>query len=217
MDSFAFVSDFDGTLTHRDFYHIIIEKYLKDWGKTFYEEWKKKQKINVEFLNRVFGSMGKSEGEIREEILKIPLDENAAGFIKRIKASGGDFYILSAGTSYYIDMLLADKHITDVNVISMKGVYKDGGIRIIPDINSCYYSEVFGLDKRKVVEHLKTQYTHVFFAGDSEPDLEAAKIADVTFAKGELIDLLGKENRNFVPFGHYKEVEDYMIEKRWLK
>ena len=77
MKRFAFVSDFDGTLTERDFYHIIIDKYHKDWGRSFYEEWKKTNKINVDFLNKIFGAMNRSENEIWEEIMHIPFDKNA--------------------------------------------------------------------------------------------------------------------------------------------
>ena len=57
MNKFAFVSDFDGTLTKKDFYHIIIDKYLQDKGWKFYDEWKKTKKINVEFLNKIFAKI----------------------------------------------------------------------------------------------------------------------------------------------------------------
>jgi len=102
MKKFAFVSDFDGTLSSKDFYHIIIEKYMGDEGKKLYNEWKKTKKINVEFLNIVFGSTNLSEKEIYEEIVQIPLDRYAKDFINKIKENNGDFYIVSAGTSYYI-------------------------------------------------------------------------------------------------------------------
>lgn len=217
MKKFAFVSDFDGTLTKRDFYHIIIDKYFKDWGRKFYEDWKSTKKINTEFLNKIFGALDKSEQEIYEEISKIPLDEHAEDFIDRTKASGGDFYILSAGTSYYIDILLSQKKIEGVQVISMKGIYKNRGIEILPDKNSPYFSEVFGLDKRKVVEELKKDYEKVFFAGDSEPDFEAARVADITFAKSELKYLLANRNMEFVTFENYKEIDKYLVKEGWLK
>jgi 2-hydroxy-3-keto-5-methylthiopentenyl-1-phosphate phosphatase len=216
LNKFAFVSDFDGTLTQRDFYYIVMDKYMKARGWKLYEEWKETKKIDTEFLNMVFASFGKSEDEIFEDIIEIPLDEHAVCFIERIKSAGGRFFILSAGTSYYIDILLTERKIEGVQVISMKGEYIAGGIRILPDKNSPYFSEVFGLDKRKVVEDLKKEFEVVFFAGDSEPDLGAAKAADVAFAKGDLKDLLQKDNTGFVPFDQYIEIDKYMTEKGWL-
>ncbi len=215
MANFAFVSDFDGTLTDRDFYHIVIDKYLKDWGRQFYEDWKRTNKINVDFLNRIFGAMDRSESEIHEDILNLPFDKFAKDFINEVGERDGKFFILSAGTSYYIDILLEHLNIKGVTVISMKGIYKDRGIEIIPDKNGRYYSDIFGLDKKKVIEELKKEYKCVLFAGDSEPDLAAAKEADFAFAKAELAQLLKKEGADFIPFSNYSEIKDFMDKKGW--
>ena len=215
MKRFAFVSDFDGTLTSRDFYHIIIDKYLKDWGRDLYTQWKKTKKINVEFLNKIFGSMNLSLSDLHEEILKIPIDPSAKGFIERVKSNQGDFYIVSAGTSYYIEILL--KHLAiQAEVISMKGVYQNNGILIIPDKNSPYHSDIFGIDKKKVLEDIKKRVDVVFFAGDSEPDLQAAKAADFAFARGELKSLLDEEHAPNIPYGDFSEIEAYLKGNGWL-
>lgn len=214
---FAFVSDFDGTLSQRDFYHIVIDKYLPGWGRKFYEEWKSTRKIDTVFLNKIFGAMDVNEEALYEEIRQIPLDPHAEAFIKKVQANGGRFYILSAGTSYYIDILLRQRGIEGVEVISMKGLYKNRGIEILPDRQSPYFSEIFGLDKRKVVEEFKGKFQKVFFAGDSEPDLGAAKAADIAFAKSELQDLLKREHAEFIPVENYQQIDDYLVEKGWLK
>jgi 2,3-diketo-5-methylthio-1-phosphopentane phosphatase len=214
---FAFVSDFDGTLTDRDFYHIVMDKYLKDWSWDYYNEWKKTKKINVEFLNRIFGAIDREENEILEDILELPLDPYAINFINKIQANGGDFFILSAGTSYYINKLLKHLKVKNVSVISMEGIYKNRGIQIQPDPKSEYYSEVWGVDKEKVIKTLKQKYSKVYFAGDSEPDIGAAKAADCAFARNELQKLLVAEKIEFVPFNKFKEVEKYMLESGLLE
>jgi 2-hydroxy-3-keto-5-methylthiopentenyl-1-phosphate phosphatase len=216
LKKFAFVSDFDGTLTEKDFYHIIIDNYLQEWGRPFYEEWKKTKKIDVVFLNKILGSIGRTEEEILEEIHRIPLDKYAVDFIHKVQEAGGGFYILSAGTTYYIDRLLAHRGIEGVTVISMSGVYKDGGIEITPDEESPYFSEIFGINKAKVVEDLKKEFETVFFAGDSEPDLGAAKAVDIAFAKKDLKELLSKEQEDFIPFDNFKEIEKYLEDRDWF-
>lgn len=216
MKKFAFVSDFDGTLSDKDFYHIVIDKYMGQVGRDFYHNWKKTKKINVEFLNLIFSNMGKSEEETRAEILNIPLDKYALNFIKKVQKAGGDFYVLSAGTSYYIKILLESLGIDDVSIISMEGMYKDGSIVITPDKDSPYYSEVFGVDKGKIIKELKEKYENVYFAGDSEPDISAAINADLAFAKGELQNLLKNEKCDYMQIDTYNDIDKYFSEKGLL-
>lgn len=217
MKKFAFVSDFDGTLTDRDFYHIVMDKYLKDWAWDYFYEWKKTKKVSVEFLNKIFNSMDRTEEEIYQDILELPLDPGAIDFIKKVENCGGDFYILSAGTSYYIKKLLASYKIDSVNVISMEGKYHNRGITIMPDPNSEFYSEVWGINKEKVVMSIKDKYERIYFAGDSEPDMGAAKVSDCAFAKNSLQEFLSENNIPFVPFKRFAEIDEYMTERGMFK
>ena len=43
MKKFVFVSDFDGTLTEKDFYQMIIEDRLGEMGKALFDAWKRKE------------------------------------------------------------------------------------------------------------------------------------------------------------------------------
>lgn len=55
-----------------------------------------------------------------------------------------------------------------------------------------FYSDRYGIDKLSVVKKLKNNYKKIFYAGDSEPDIKPVLVADVVFAKGELVELLKK-------------------------
>ena len=46
---FAFISDFDGTLTHKDFYQMIIDEYLGEEGKDY-----TKHGVRVNIKIRIF-------------------------------------------------------------------------------------------------------------------------------------------------------------------
>jgi 2,3-diketo-5-methylthio-1-phosphopentane phosphatase len=212
-DKFIFISDFDGTLTNKDFYQIIIDNYLGDTGADLYKAWKRNEYKDIDFLDKIFTSINRSEALILEDILNIPFDPFAKDFIGKIKSMGGDFAVLSAGTSYYIHKLFNNLGILDVDVYSNEGYYKDNGIHFKLDKESPFYSEVYGIDKEKVVKSLKEKYEIIYFAGDSAPDMKAAKLADITFAKGVLQELLSKENHPFIPVNNFKEIEEYLIKK----
>ena len=208
MKDFAFISDFDGTLTKKDFYKILSDAYIKEDLSSLIKSWKDGKIKDREYLSYVFNNVKRSEAEILEDILNIPFDPFAKDFIKQVKAAGGDFIIISAGTSYYIDKILEKHNIQGVDVYSNKGMFKDNGIYFDLDENSEFYSDLYGIDKLIVVQKLKANYKKVFYAGDSGPDLKPALVSDVVFAKGELRELLKKEKKQFIEFENFSEVWD---------
>lgn len=215
LKSFAFISDFDGTLTDKDFYKIIMDDYLKDECKEKYNAWKAKKIKDIEYLGYVFKNIKRKEEEIDEDIMKISLDPFVGEFVDNIGAAGGEFIVVSAGSTYYIEKVFHRHGIEGVKIYSNKGVFKDEGIHFDLDETSEFYSPVYGIDKAKVVSKLKKEYNKVFYAGDSHPDLEAAILADVIFARGSLVELLEKKNKEFIEFKNFNEVWTFI--KTYLK
>jgi len=210
----VFASDFDGTVSLRDFYWIVIDKYLGDKYVELYHRWQRKEIKDVDFLNMVFNNINKDYETVLNDIYSIPIDMKAIEFIKWFVENVGDFYLVSAGCKYYIDILLEKYGVKDiVKVIANPGYYKDGSIYMVPDTTKEYYSEVFGVDKGKAVEIIKRESDFVFFAGDSRPDYYAAKVADYVFAKYQLADILRQEGIRFFEF---KDFGDIMEETRRL-
>lgn len=203
---FVFISDFDGTLTHKDFYQMIIDDYLKEEGEELYQAWRRKEFKDRDFLHKIYSSMNRSEDEVLEDILRIEWDEYADEVIGAIQKAGGDFVILSAGTSYYIERLLKHKGISGIKVYSNPGEYKEGGIHLVIDETSPYFSDTYGIDKGKVVAELKEKYPYVYYAGDSAPDITSCKLADTCFAKDKLQQMLKDEGVDFIPMTNYKDI-----------
>lgn len=216
MTKWAFVSDFDGTISKKDFYWIIIDKYFPE-GKDLFHRWKSGEFQDIEFLATVFQSIHKSEEEIIKEVLEIPIDEHAIPFIERVQKSGGDFHILSAGTDYYIQHILAENGLVNIDVFSNKGVYKDKNIHLEIDHSSWNYSERYGIDKAITIQKIKNSYDYVFYYGDSEPDSHPAKYADTMFAKDALINILKEQQVPYIPVRDFKDVEMFLIEEGWIK
>ncbi|MEI5907027.1 MtnX-like HAD-IB family phosphatase [Bacillus spongiae] len=210
MKKWAFVSDFDGTISNKDFYWIVIEKYFPE-GRELYDKWKANEIKDIDFLSTVFTSIHQAEEKIITDIHDIPIDSYVPKFIQHVQNQGGDFYILSAGTDYYIEHLLKKYSIENVKIFSNKGEFKEKNVHLTIDPEHRHYSERYGIDKTKVIQELKKSYDKVYFIGDSEPDSHPAKYADVTFAKDALQELLREKNIPFVPVTTFREVEDYLI------
>jgi len=214
MKDFAFISDFDGTLTEKDFYKILSETYLKEDFLPLFKSWKNGEIKDREYLSYVFNNVKRSEAQINGDILNMPFDPFAKAFIEQVKVAGGDFIVISAGTSYYIDKVFEKYNIEGVDIYSNKGIFKDNGVYFDLDENSEFYSDRYGIDKLIVVLKLKDNYKRIFYAGDSGPDLKPALVSDMVFAKGELVELLKKEKKEFIEFENFSEVWDKL--KKYL-
>jgi 2-hydroxy-3-keto-5-methylthiopentenyl-1-phosphate phosphatase len=215
MKKWAFVSDFDGTISKKDFYWLVIDTYYPE-GKPLYKKWKAGEMQDIDFLSQVFQSIDQHEEQIIQDILSLPIDEHVPSFIRTVQESGGDFYILSAGTDYYIHHILEHYGIKDVPVFSNKGYYEDKNVHLSIDENHKHYSRRYGIDKSKVIAELKETYDVVYFAGDSEPDSHPAKVADLTFAKDALQDLLKENNVPYVAVDSFLQIEEFLREKGTL-
>ncbi|QOR64979.1 MtnX-like HAD-IB family phosphatase [Cytobacillus suaedae] len=206
MKKWAFVSDFDGTISKEDFYKMVMNRYYPE-GEERYKQWKNEELLDIEFLSDVFTSIDQEEEQILRDILTIPIDEYVPTFIKHVQNQGGDFYILSAGTDYYIYQILQKYGIKDVKVFSNEGYFHERNIHMKIDKKHPHYSERYGIDKSKVILELKEKYDTLYFAGDSEPDSHPAQYADVTYAKDALQGLLREKGINFVPVQTFEEIE----------
>ncbi|RYL95882.1 2,3-diketo-5-methylthio-1-phosphopentane phosphatase [Sporolactobacillus sp. THM7-4] len=208
---FLFLSDFDGTLSDKDFFHVIIDNYFQKESEKLYADWDNKVTTDLDYLTRLFQAIDRDEAGIDEDILKIPFDPYAKRVIERVQKAGGDFFVISAGTDYYIKRIFNHYGIHGVKIFSNPGVYENRGIRLNVDPEGKYYSEMYGIDKEKLARDLMADYDTVFFAGDSRPDLKAAMLADTIFAKGKLQGLLDEENRPYVPIENFADVENYLL------
>lgn len=210
MKEFIFVSDFDGTLTKRDFYKILADKYLNSQKEDLYRRWNNGEFRDYEMLDLIYSSVNESEEELLDNILSIQLDSYFLEFVNNIKNSGGDFLILSAGTSYYIEKFLQHMGINDIPIVSNKGVYKDNSLHLVVDKESPYFSDIFGIDKGKFVFSLRDKYEKIFFAGDSKPDISPAQAADIAFATGKLKGFLSDINVPFISFNDLTDINKYL-------
>lgn len=213
MKKWAFVSDFDGTISQKDFYWLVIEQYFPE-GHELFKQWKAGELLDIDFLQRVFRATSLTEEELLREIERIPLDPDAIPLLKEVREAGADVYILSAGTDYYIRHLL--RELDDVTILSNRGEYESGGIGLKLDPAEWSYSERYGIDKRKVVERLKESYETVHFAGDSEPDSHPAHVADRTFAKDALQTILQQQGVDFEPVESFRDIRNLLIKSGWL-
>lgn len=206
MSDFIFISDFDGTITDKDFYWILLDDYIGQKGIDFYHHWKKSKKIGTEFLNIIFGWQQMTNEDHDKALAKVTMDGSLETLVEFVEGHQGEFHILSAGFDYYIHHALKRQGLDHLHVLTNKGAFKEGRFVMTPDETSPYYSDVYGINKEAVALHYKTVGKKLYFAGDSEPDFWAAKHADVVFAKNELARIMDAHGLSYYAYSDFNDI-----------
>lgn len=202
-----FVSDFDGTITGKDFFLLYIDNFLGEKGRNYLADYRAENNPSYQFLNNVFAMAAITDEQYRQLLAEITWDSYFPRFLTDLQGMGIDHLILSAGVAFYIEDALAGKGIVGQRVIANSGERKDGYIRLTHDKSSPIFSELYGVDKGKAVKLLRKEYDYIYFAGDSLPDIGAAEEADMVFAKKALwrhFQDAGSEKYNF--FETYQDI-----------
>lgn len=207
------ISDFDGTISRKDFFWYAIDELLTKNDIQPWEDYLAKKITHIEALSRIFSKIRLGEKEFYDFILSLPIEECFVETAKYCCQNGIGYYIISAGADFYIKCILkylkVDKMVT---LICNESFYKpETGLVIIkPDKNHEFYSENYGVNKKLAVESIKRKYDFTIFAGDGRPDFDAAKIADKVFARDCLFDLCKVNGIQATRFSTYCEILDYL-------
>ncbi|EKE04777.1 MAG: YkrX [uncultured bacterium] len=207
------ISDFDGTISKVDFFYFVIGKFLTESDIQPWLDYQKGKIRHVEALTRIFKKIHLDKDEFHSSILELPIEEGFVDTAKYCHANNIDFYIVSAGADYYINVILEHLQVSNlVKVISNKSCYsKDRGLNILkPDKNNPFYSEEYGISKKLVAESLKSDDNFLIFAGDGRPDIEAARFANKVFARDLLLELCKQASIEAKEFKSYCEILDYL-------
>ena len=213
MRKIAFVTDFDGTITHNDFFHVVIDAYFEEKDLQPWYDYKAGKKDHFDALCAIFGKIRVDKKDFDALIDTINVDKDFTKVLSLCKGKGIPVYVVSAGSSYYIQKRVGEllsKY--NAKLIANGGEYcPETGLKMIkPPSVSVYFDDAVGVSKVKVVQNLKNKGFFVVFAGDGGVDFEAAQVADVVFAKKDLLKKCREANVEVKTFNSFKNIFDFI-------
>lgn len=220
MKKTVLISDFDGTISKADFFHMVIDRLLKKEDIKPWNDYLEKKITHVEALARIFAKVRLSREEMDDFIQTIEIDEYVPQTFELCKQLDIPIYICSAGMDYYILKRIPDlieKY--NITVIANRAQYSQEtgfDMRRLPE-DSPFYNYEIGVSKEGLVEHLKKQGFYVIFAGDGRPDIKAAKIADTVFAKDMLLELCKEKNIKTLVFNDFSNIIQFINDRYEIK
>lgn len=204
-----FVSDYDGTITEKDLYSLLSERYIPADTPDYFAQYREGRISHFEAMAAYFAFAPTEEKQIDDLLDASCADPELGGSAALLQRAGWELWIVSAGSSWYIERALRRAGVA-ATVCSNPGHLENGRGLVLEklDASSPYYSASVGVDKSAVVRHALDIAETVAFAGDGLPDVQAALLvrAELRFARGVLAEELGARGEAFQPFSRWSEI-----------
>lgn len=204
-----FISDYDGTITNKDIYSLLAERYVPRDTPDYFAQYAEGRITHFDAMAAYFAFMPTEERQLEELFDASEADPDLGASAALLPRAGWTLMVVSAGCSWYVERVLKKAGVA-APVYSNPGRLEQGRGLVLdkPDVSSPYYSASFGIDKSAVVRHALHATETVAFAGDGPPDLEAALLVrpELRFARGFLATALRARGEAFRPFSRWSEI-----------
>ncbi len=213
MASFALVSDFDGTITHNDFYTLIAERYMGPHAMAIWDFYRGGKITHFEAMQSFFSNAPEDERSLEDLLKDVRPDPALAECAEALRRADWELIIVSAGSCWYIDLLLQRVNVQAVVHSNPGRIVPGRGLVLDLPKTSPFYCPDVGIDKSAVMRHALGNYQRVAFAGDGPPDVAPALLADHRdrFARGFLAQELLRRGERFRSFDRWCDMVNTLL------
>ncbi len=206
----AVFMDFDNTVSTFDVLDDLIKRFSIDKNWLIYEKlWKEGTIGSRECLIGQLKSVRISRKDLMTYLKTIKIDLGFRKLLTLLKKYRLRPVILSDSFSYLIKKILNNSGIKGLKIYANE--IKIEGDRLIP---SFPYSDKSCLRcahcKKRHLLKKALQNKTIIYVGDGLSDVCPSRVAHVVFAKGGLINHLGKEKISCIPFKQLEDVYSYL-------
>lgn len=207
------VSDFDGTMTERDFYGLVRARWWPESREDPWQDYLAGRLTHFEALNRFFARIDCGTDELARLIPSMDLDPDLGPAVARLQAAGWEVVIASAGCDWYINRHLAAAGVRATVHANPGSLLPGRGLVMELPRTSPFFDHAIGIGKVAVVRDALRRHPCVAFAGDGPPDHGPALLvpAERRFARGFLAEKLAKEGEPFQPYARWSAIADCLL------
>ncbi len=206
----AVFCDFDGTITQGDVTDRILEELAAPDWRALEDEWVRGRIGSRECLERQMALVDASEDQINALIDAVPIDPGFAGFYRFTRARRIPLYVVSDGFDYIIRRVLRRS--------GMEGPLENGShlFSSALQVQNRRLSASFPAPpcehgcatcKAEVIERIGRAYDPVIFVGDGLSDRYAIGLAEIVFAKNQLLDYCRNHDLACRPFETFADIQ----------
>jgi len=199
--------DFDGTIIRNNLSVLIREHFAPEAWRAIETDYLE-GRITVEESNkRQFALIKKPKEELQEFVrCHIDVRQGFTKFSADCEAKGYTLVIVSSGLDFYIEVVLSELGMCDIELYCGKTEFNEKGIMVS-----------YATQKGNTIKHgfkiiylnwLKRRDKSIVYIGDGLSDLEAARNANYVFATGHLATLLKEEHISWSSFDNFIDIRN---------
>ncbi len=206
-------SDFDGTITQKDVIIMIMEAFAPPVWREIVDEILNKRTLSIkEGVSQLFRLIPPDKKAEIQAFVKenVRFRDGFEDFLLFCKDNGVPFKVLSGGVDFFVHPVLAA--FSDQIEIFCNGATFDStqsGIELtMPYFEAdCIQCGQCACCKIALMNRLPAETAFRIAIGDSLTDLPMARVADWTFARGQLIDYCKEEGLAVTPYEDFRDIQ----------
>jgi len=208
---FAYLCDFDGTVSPRDIGAAFAERFSPDGAAGrigLLDDWLAGRVGHRELTQAQCALLEVGEDEALAFTRTFRLDPQFAPFVREALGRGDSVMVVSEGLDFYVRDHLARAGFSDLPWAANRAVFEDGRVRAEfpfadPACDSC------GNCKAQHVRRYRGRGFHTVLVGDGASDRHGAAAADSVLARGSLLDWCGESGLPAIPFADFGDVAEF--------
>jgi len=197
--------DFDGTITEEDVSFLMLDAFAGGNWRQMFQEYQE-GKISVGHFNTKAFSMVKADKESLLGIArgKVRIRPGFHELVACCRRKGFRFVIVSNGLDFYIDEILKNIRMADLEVFAARTRFCPEGIKVQyigPD--GSYLDSDF---KLAYIDSFLNEGYRIIYVGNGSSDVPPARKSQHIFATGALLSHCRELNLGCTPFNDLNEV-----------
>ncbi len=198
--------DFDNTIAEYDVSFLLLDTFAEEDWRQYLEEYRERRILVGEFSTKSFGMIKTDERTMLDFLFQYGV-KIRAGFKELLdycQRRGFEFVIVSNGLNFYIEAILSDIGINNIEVFAGETELRRQGLEVRyrgPD--GSHLQDNF---KKAYVESFLSQGYRLVYIGDGTSDCSPASHAHHIFARDDLLAYCQEKKLNCTPFDDLNDV-----------
>jgi 2-hydroxy-3-keto-5-methylthiopentenyl-1-phosphate phosphatase len=198
-------SDFDGTISSKDVGASLFNHFSAKRNSGTVRLWIEQKISSRECLWRECHYINATRQDMLDALSRIQIEQGFREFVDLLGRHQIPLHIVSDGLDFYIDAFLSRAGYSGLDVHANKAHFVDGSL--YPSFP--YYAQgcgFCGTCKGERIRALSRPDELTVYIGDGFSDRCAVGVADLLFARGDLVKVAQEKSVDWLPFANFYDI-----------